>query len=64
NITQALTMTADALVQEEPVPTVAVTHMAKPLISTFAYTLIGNLNWILAARKEHVVTQLGARPFA
>jgi hypothetical protein len=63
NITAALDLAADALAQEQPIPQSAVDLMAKPLMPAMVYRLMGNLGWLLEARKQRVVRQLRARPF-
>jgi hypothetical protein len=63
-VRQALDETAASLLTGSDVPEVAVKRMAKPLVPTQMYTLMGNFGWRQKARKNHVAGQLRATPFS
>ena len=63
NVVAALDMAAAALAAGEPVPTEAVTLMARPFIPASAYMLMGALGWAMQARRNRALTRLAARPF-
>jgi hypothetical protein len=64
NVLAALDATAAALAAGEPVPAQAIELMARPILPTRAYVLLGGLGWLAQARRHRVLTRLGARPFA
>lgn len=63
-VTHALDLAACALAQGQSVPAEAVTLLAKPMMPTFFYTLMGNLGWHLQAREQGAFGHLRAQPFA
>lgn len=63
NVMRALDLTASALAQGQPVPAEAVALMAKPLMPSFFYTMMGNLGWHLQAREQGAFGHLRAQPF-
>ncbi len=63
NVVAALDLTADALAVGQPVPEKAVTLMARLLIPSRAYTIIGRREWKRRARKNGAQDTLGARPY-
>jgi hypothetical protein len=63
NVLTALDMVAEALAAGEPAPEEAAALMARPIIPSSAYTWMGNLGWMMTARRNRVLTRLGARPF-
>ena len=63
NVVAALDLAAAALAAGKPVPTEAVSLMARPFIPASAYMLMGDLGWVMQARRNRVVTRLAARPF-
>lgn len=64
NITRSLDLAAMALLRGEAIPPVAVELMARPLMPAWLYRQIGNLGWIIQARKNGVLGRLRARPYA
>ena len=63
NVVAALDLAAAALAAGEPVPTEAVALMARPFIPASAYMLMGDLGWLMQARRNRALTRLAARPF-
>jgi hypothetical protein len=63
NAVAALDLAAAALAAGEPVPEEAVELTARPFIPAAAYTLMGDLGWLMLAGRNHVLTRLGAQPF-
>jgi hypothetical protein len=63
NVVAALDLAAAALAAGQPAPEEAATLMARPFIPARAYMLMGDLGWLMQARWNHVLTQLGAQPF-
>jgi hypothetical protein len=64
NVVSALDLTAAALARGESVPCEAVALAARPIMPAWAYTIMGNLGWLIMARQNRVLTRLGAQPFA
>ncbi len=64
NVVAALDLVATTLAEGEPTPEEAVALMARPFIPAQAYMLMGDLGWLMQARRNHALTHLGARPFA
>jgi hypothetical protein len=60
---QALDLTAERIAAGEEVPAEAVRLMAKPLVPTWLYVLIGEMGWRRLARQNGVRRMLGARPY-
>lgn len=63
NVIRALDLTADSLARRETAPQEAVSLMAKPLLPTWLYILLGEIRWRWRSRKHHVEHQLDARPY-
>jgi hypothetical protein len=63
NVVAALDLAADALAAGKPASEEAVALMARPFIPSGAYMLMGDLGWLMQARRNRVLTHLGARPF-
>jgi hypothetical protein len=63
NVVAALALTAEAIAAGNPVPEEAIALMAKPFIPITGYMLMGDIGWLVEARRNHVLTRLGARPF-
>ena len=63
NVVAALDLAAEAIAQGIAVPEEAITLMAKPFIPITGYMLMGDIGWLVEARRNHVLTRLGARPF-
>ena len=63
NVKKSLTLAADALAKGEDVPEEAITLMARPLVPRWLYLLIGNIGWIMKARKQDCRERLGSRPY-
>jgi hypothetical protein len=63
NAVAALDLTAAALAAGEPAPEEAVARMANPMMPAQAYILLGDLGWLVEARRNHVLTRLVARPY-
>jgi hypothetical protein len=63
NVVAALDLAAAALAAGDPAPEEAVALMARPFIPARAYTLMGDLGWLMQARRNHALTRLAARPF-
>jgi len=64
NVRRALDLTAAAIDAEEPVLEEAVRLMAKRLVPVWLYMLIAEFGWRLRARRNGVLDQLWARPYA
>ena len=63
NARKALDMAAEALAVGLPVPEEAVSLMAAPVVSTWLYTLIGDIGWRLKARRHGTGSRLKDRPY-
>ena len=63
NVVAALDLAAAALAAGEPVPAEAVARMARPFIPASAYMLMGDLGWLMQARRHRAMTRLAGRPF-
>ena len=63
NVVSALELAAKAIAAGNPVPEDAIALMAKPFIPITGYMLMGDIGWLAEARRNHVLTRLGARPF-
>ena len=63
NVVATLDQVAAALATGIPLPADAAAHMAQPLMPDLAYMLVGDLGWLMEARRHRVLTRLGARPF-
>ena len=63
NVVAALDLAAAALAAGKPAPEEAVTLMARPFIPARAYMLMGDLGWLMQARRNRALTRLAARPF-
>jgi len=63
NVVAALDLAAAALAEGEPVPAEAIALMARPFIPASAYMLMGDLGWLMQARRNRALTRLSARPF-
>jgi hypothetical protein len=63
NVVAALDLVAAALAEGQPAPEEAIALMARPLVPTWAYMLMGAFGWMMQARQNRVLTRLGARPF-
>jgi hypothetical protein len=59
----ALDLAAEALAAGKPAPEEAIALMARPFLPASAYMLMGDLGWLMLARRNRVLTRLGARPF-
>jgi len=63
NARKALDMAAEALAVGRPVPEEAVSLMAAQAVSTWLYTLIGDIGWRLKARRHGAGSRLRDRPY-
>ena len=63
HVRAALDLAAAALLERSPIPSEAVSLMARPMMPAVVYTVIGNLGWKIQARKNGVSRRLGARPY-
>jgi hypothetical protein len=63
NVVAALDLAAAALAESEPVPAEAIALMARPFIPARAYMLMGDVGWLMQARRNRALTRLAARPF-
>ena len=63
NVTAALDLVAAALAAGRPAPEEALALMARPFIPTSAYMLMGDLGWLMEARRNRALTRLAERPF-
>jgi hypothetical protein len=63
NVFAALELAAEAIAQGVAVPAEAIALMAKPFIPIAGYMLMGDVGWLASARRNHVLTRLGARPY-
>lgn len=62
-VTRSLDLAAAALAEGKPVPDEAVTLMAKPLVPSWAYTLLGEISWRRRAKRYGVQKNLRDRPY-
>jgi hypothetical protein len=63
NVVAALDLAAVALTEGEPMSSEAIALMARPFIPASAYMLMGDLGWLMQARRHRAMTRLAARPF-
>lgn len=63
NVKRALEMTADALIEDNPIPDEVVELIEKPLIPWWLYTFAGNWSWKREAKKYGVRDRLDDKPF-
>ena len=63
NIVAALDLAAAKLAAGEPLPEDAIDLMARPILPTQAYILMGDLGWLVQARRNRALTHLVTRPF-
>jgi hypothetical protein len=64
NIKKSLDLAANALLEGRETPEEAVRLMARPLISSWMYMLIGEFGWRRQARRNGASGKLRARPYA
>jgi hypothetical protein len=64
HVRKGLDLTAAALAAGKPVPSEAVALFARPFAPAWLYRMIGNLGWIMDARRNGVRGQMGNRPYA
>jgi hypothetical protein len=62
HVRRGLDLAADALAGGRPVPEEAQALLARPMIPARLYTLLGNLGWLRAARRQGALRRLGDRP--
>jgi hypothetical protein len=62
NVVRALDLAADALAEGRSVPAEAVALMAKPMMPSWLYTLLGNWGWKRRARQYDAQRRLGEGP--
>lgn len=63
NVRKSLDLTADALIEDKPVPQEAVELMAKPLIPAWIYRMVGSFGWKRQAKKHGAHKKLDDRPY-
>ena len=63
NAVAALDLAATALADGKPALEEAVALMARPFIPASAYMLMGDVGWLMEARRNRALTRLAARPF-
>jgi hypothetical protein len=63
NVVAALDLAAAALAEGEPVPAEAIALMTRPFIPARAYMLMGDVGWLMQARRNRALTRLAERPF-
>lgn len=64
NVAAALDLIATALAAGDPAPEEALALLKRPILPAPAYVLMGDLGWLLQARRSRALTRLLARPFA
>jgi hypothetical protein len=64
NIKHSLELTAQALAEENPIPSVAVSLMAKPVMPNWLYVLAGNFMWKSRAKKNSAKNKINDKPYA
>lgn len=64
NIRKSLDLAAAALAQGQPATQEAANLMAKPLMPTWIYVMMGNLGWGSQAKKNGVRSQIHERPYS
>lgn len=62
SVRQALTLAANALVQQRAIPEEAITLLAKPLIPYAMYTTMAGIGWRVQALQNHAYTKLHDQP--
>jgi hypothetical protein len=62
NVIAALDLAAEALSAGKPAPAEAAALMARPMMPAGVYTMMGNVGWLMQARRNRALTRLGARP--
>ncbi|MBN2125516.1 MAG: hypothetical protein JW821_14555 [Deltaproteobacteria bacterium] len=62
NVRKSLDLTVEALSKERTIPEKAVTLMAKSLMPSWIYTIIGSMHWKRLAKGNGVKKRLNARP--
>jgi hypothetical protein len=63
NVRAALDLAAEALAAGEPAPEAAIDLLRKPILPAPAYLLIGDLRWLIEARRNRALTRLATRPY-
>lgn len=63
NLIDALIMAAEALTNDQPIPSETYTLAAKPFMPPFLYARMGNLGWNMEAKQNGVRKQIKSRPF-
>jgi hypothetical protein len=63
NVAAALDLAAVALAEGGPVPAEATALMTRPFIPARAYVLMGDVGWVMQARRHRALIRLAARPF-
>ena len=63
NVVAALDLAATALADGKPALEEAVALVARPFIPASAYMLMGDVGWLMEARRNRALTRLAARPF-
>ena len=63
NIVKSLDLTADALVENQPVPDEAIRLMAKSLMPKMMYTTMGNIGWQRQAKRYGARKKLRDQPY-
>jgi hypothetical protein len=64
NVVAALDQAAEALAAGEPIPPGVEALMREPMMPKRLYTLMGNMGWVLTARRHRTVRRLAARPLS
>ena len=62
-IRKSLDLAADALAQGQAIPQPAQETMARPVIPSWAYRLMGDLGWLMQARQYRALRSLKRRPY-
>jgi hypothetical protein len=63
-VRRALDMAAEALAAGSPIPHPATALLAKPIIPSLLYRLVGTFNWRRMAKQHSAQRQLARRPYA
>lgn len=62
-VAASLELAADALATEKPLPEEAVSLMARPLVTSWLYLLVGHSGWRRQARKFGALKKIDDRPY-
>ncbi len=62
-LTKALNLTAEAIIDDEVLPEEAIKMAATPFMPNWLYRLMGNIGWIMQAKKYGMSKKINNRPY-